>query len=86
MSQGKAYGPADLGPDGINSFFQRHRCGQFCNHKWFKPAIVGKAVIPMRQGTSMIAQLPTRQDRNPLQAFVRAFHDPVQDLVVTEYR
>ncbi|KAI1421947.1 kinase-like domain-containing protein [Xylaria sp. FL1777] len=27
MSQTQKYGPTDLGPDGIRSFFQRHRCG-----------------------------------------------------------
>ncbi|KAF8861838.1 kinase-like protein [Acephala macrosclerotiorum] len=66
MSQAQDCGPADLGPNGINSFFQRHRCGRFCSRQWAKPAVIGKAVFPMRQGTSMIAQLPTRHDRNPL--------------------
>ncbi|KAG4438838.1 hypothetical protein IFR05_005678 [Cadophora sp. M221] len=66
MSQTQEYGPADLGPDGINSFFQRHRCGRFCTRQWMRPAVAGPAVFPMRQGTSMIANLPTRHTRNPL--------------------
>ncbi|KAH8805129.1 kinase-like domain-containing protein [Xylogone sp. PMI_703] len=64
MSQLRSYGPADLGPDGIRSFFSRHRCGRFCNSAWSRPKIVGKAVFPMRQGTSMA--LPTRTSRMPL--------------------
>lgn len=66
MSQAQNCGPADLGPDGITSFFQRHRCGRFCQRHWMRPAVVGRAVIPMQQGTSMAARLPTRQSRNPL--------------------
>ncbi|CAD6452533.1 f29ab76f-7bac-4ac2-b085-9c8a1e4ffa76 [Sclerotinia trifoliorum] len=66
MSRAQNCGPADLGIDGIKSFFQRHRCGRFCDRNWMRPAITGKAPIPMRQGTSMIARLPTRQSRNPL--------------------
>ncbi|KUJ22179.1 kinase-like protein [Mollisia scopiformis] len=66
MSQAQDCGPADLGQPGINSFFQRHRCGRFCNRQWVKPGVIGRAVIPMRQGTSMIAHLPTRQSHNPL--------------------
>ncbi|ESZ89805.1 hypothetical protein SBOR_9811 [Sclerotinia borealis F-4128] len=65
MSQSHDYGPADLGPNGINSFFRRHHCGRFCKRQWLKPAIYGSALIPMRQGTTMIS-LPTRQNRNPL--------------------
>ncbi|KAJ8061769.1 hypothetical protein OCU04_009566 [Sclerotinia nivalis] len=66
MSRAQDCGPADLGLDGIESFFQRHRCGQFCNRNWMKPGITGRVPIPMRQGTSMVARLPTRQSRNPL--------------------
>ncbi|KAI1350370.1 kinase-like domain-containing protein [Xylaria sp. FL0043] len=68
MSQRGNYGPTDLGPDGIRSFFQRHRCGNYCRAEWQKPRYQGKAKIPMRQGTSMINPyyLPTRASRNPL--------------------
>ncbi|KAJ7301279.1 kinase-like domain-containing protein [Mycena albidolilacea] len=68
MSQGQDCGPADLGPDGIRSFFQRHRCGRFCKSGWTRPRILGQAVHPMRVGTTMInpAHLPTRPNRNPL--------------------
>ncbi|KAM0192458.1 hypothetical protein ACHAPC_001795 [Botrytis cinerea] len=65
MSQAHDCGPADLGNDGIKSFFERHRCGQFCDRNWVKPALTGRAPIPMRQGTTMECP-PTRYDRNPL--------------------
>ncbi|RYP79084.1 hypothetical protein DL771_000062 [Monosporascus sp. 5C6A] len=57
MSQARNCGPADLGPDGIRSFFQRHRCGKFCKKDWTRPKILGKAVFPMSQadGQRMIA-------------------------------
>jgi hypothetical protein len=66
MSQRQTYGPSDLGRDGICSFFQRHTCSQLCRGEWTRPKIVGRAVYPMREGTSMIAELPTRHDRIPL--------------------
>lgn len=59
MSQLQNCGPADLGRNGIDSFFERHRCGQVCGRDWMKPAIVGRAVHPMQQGTSMVARPPT---------------------------
>lgn len=66
MSQLQNCGPADLGPDGIRSFFSRHRCNQFCDQSWQKPRITGPARYPMRMGTSMAAPLATRNSRNPL--------------------
>ncbi|KAJ7213155.1 kinase-like domain-containing protein [Mycena pura] len=68
MSRGQNCGPTDLGLDGIRSFFQRHRCGSFCKSGWMKPRVIGRAVHPMRMGTTMInpAHLPTRANRTPL--------------------
>lgn len=31
------YGPADLGREGIISFFSQHTCGQYCRAEWTKP-------------------------------------------------
>ncbi|XMA20121.1 hypothetical protein WAI453_012912 [Rhynchosporium graminicola] len=53
MSPTQNYGPLDLGIDGINSFFSRHRCGFFCDKQWTKPPSTGPAVIPIREGSSM---------------------------------
>ncbi|KAI1751538.1 kinase-like domain-containing protein [Xylaria castorea] len=67
MSQVQTYGPTDLGPDGIRSFFHRHRCGRYCKREWQKPRSQGALLLlPMTQGTSMVARLPTRSGRNPL--------------------
>ncbi|KAJ6497436.1 kinase-like domain-containing protein [Mycena sanguinolenta] len=68
MSQNQNCGPADLGPDGIRSFFQRHRCGSFCKSVWSKPAVIGRPIYPMSSGTTMAnpSHLPTRASRNPL--------------------
>lgn len=66
MSKAHSCGPADLGMDGIMSFFQRHRCDAFCNRSWMKPPVLGKAKIPMHQGTTMEAYLPTRSSRTPM--------------------
>ncbi|KAI7909077.1 hypothetical protein M9X92_011842 [Pyricularia oryzae] len=65
MSQVQSYGPADLGPDGIRSFFQRHICGRFCRREWTRPRVIGRAAIPMRQGTTMTT-VPMRRSRYPL--------------------
>lgn len=67
MSQLQNCGPADLGPDGIRSFFLRHRCGAFCNRQWTRPRVTGGggAQVPMREGTTM-ARLPPRRGRQPL--------------------
>ncbi|KAL5884444.1 hypothetical protein ACKVWC_003416 [Pyricularia oryzae] len=65
MSQVQSYGPADLGPDGIRSFFQRHNCGRFCRREWTRPRVIGRAVIQMREGTTMMS-IPMHQSGNPL--------------------
>ena len=37
LSRKKLYGPTDLGPTGISSFFSRHVCNEFCRSHWSKP-------------------------------------------------
>ncbi|KAK6357589.1 hypothetical protein TWF718_001897 [Orbilia javanica] len=71
MSKANNCGPADLGIDGIMSFFQRHKCGAFCDRSWRRPPVLGKAKIPMHQGTTMQAYLPTRTSRAPLSPTLR---------------
>ncbi|KAJ2997176.1 hypothetical protein NUW58_g731 [Xylaria curta] len=66
MSQNQSYGPADLGPAGIKSFFQRHRCGNYCSSGWRQPHSSSAPTVPKRKGTSMVPYLPTRASRNPL--------------------
>lgn len=61
MSPSRTFGPTDLGPHGIDSFFHRHHCSRFCRSHWAKPEPVARAVIPMREGSSMaLASLPLR--------------------------
>ncbi|RWA09763.1 hypothetical protein EKO27_g5355 [Xylaria grammica] len=62
----RAYGPADLGPDGIYSFFRRHRCGSFCKRWWRTPTSQGVARFPMTRGTTMVPNPPARVRYNPL--------------------
>jgi len=53
LSRKKLYGPTDLGPTGISSFFSRHVCNEFCRSHWSKP----KDQLPYhaaQQGTSMV--------------------------------
>ncbi|KAI0401052.1 kinase-like domain-containing protein [Xylaria palmicola] len=64
MSQRLAYGPTDLGPEGIRLFFQTHRCGQFCKREWQRPRYRAVGPVPRMQGTSMRAYLPPRGARN----------------------
>lgn len=62
LSRFESYGPADLGTLGIDAFFARHKCNQYCNPRWTKPARLPRpAQIPMRQGTTMTRQRPGRQ-------------------------
>jgi len=68
MSKAQDWGPADLGQEGINSFFNRHRCNKYCRANWLKPNKAQKAVYPEGQRTTRIntSHLPKRLDRNPL--------------------
>jgi hypothetical protein len=37
MSRNQNYGVTDLGPDGISTFFARHRCTRYCKPHWTQP-------------------------------------------------
>ncbi len=63
MSLTTEYGPTDLGPTGMSTFFARHRCNQYCSELWIKPHDK-KVYFDINMGTSMI--LPTRQSRATL--------------------
>lgn len=52
LSRGKLYGVTDLGPRGISSFFSNHRCNEFCNTSWSRPADQTRYHRP-QMGTSM---------------------------------
>ncbi len=63
MSLTNEYGPTDLGSKGISTFFARHKCNQYCNAQWMKPADKNVYFNSIK-GTSMI--LPTRHSRATL--------------------
>ena len=52
LSRGKLYGVTDLGPRGISTFFSNHRCNEFCNTSWSRPADQTRYHRP-QMGTSM---------------------------------
>eukprot|EP00539_Tryblionella_compressa_P004166 CAMPEP_0178736306 /NCGR_PEP_ID=MMETSP0744-20121128/2366_1 /TAXON_ID=913974 /ORGANISM="Nitzschia punctata, Strain CCMP561" /LENGTH=371 /DNA_ID=CAMNT_0020388763 /DNA_START=335 /DNA_END=1450 /DNA_ORIENTATION=+ len=52
LSRKKEFGPMDLGPKGISTFFNRHKCNRFCGLHWLKPQDRTKYYQP-QQGTSM---------------------------------
>lgn len=37
MSNSREYGPTDLGPKGISSFFSNHLCNEYCCKEWRRP-------------------------------------------------
>ncbi|KAF6256657.1 hypothetical protein COO60DRAFT_1640542 [Scenedesmus sp. NREL 46B-D3] len=52
MSRSHSYGVTDLGPDGISTFFARHRRSCFCRGHWSRPR--NTAVhYAMSSGTTM---------------------------------
>ncbi len=64
MSRTGQFGPTDLGPDGISTFFARHECNSYCRRDWAKPARP-EAHFPERVGTSMV-HVNTMQGRTPM--------------------
>jgi hypothetical protein len=52
MSRRKVYGPTDLGPEGISTFFSRHECNEFCESNWTRPRDQ-RSHLKVRQGTTM---------------------------------
>jgi len=58
------YGPTDLGPTGISSFFSRHRCNEYCSKDWIVPRDRNR-YHHRNKGTSMI-HVSTQYDRNAM--------------------
>ena len=63
MSESREYGPTDLGPDGIATFFARHKCSKYCRPNWMTPSDKN-VYFKLQKGSAM--SLPTRQSRAPL--------------------
>jgi hypothetical protein len=52
MSTSKEYGPADLGDEGISTFFANHTCNKMCDAKWIIPNDK-KRYFEKRKGSSI---------------------------------
>lgn len=47
LSRKRNYGVTDLGEGGILNFFHHHRCNEFCNPAWRKPAFTKETYTPV---------------------------------------
>lgn len=71
----QAYGPTDLGPRGISTFFAHHQCNRFCRSNWGFPAD-HRAYFPKQQGSTMaMNHVPTRHSRPPMSAAVLPIYE-----------
>jgi len=64
-----SFSPTDLGVDGILSFFDKHRCGDYCRQDWAMPRSRSLGRIPIQRGTLMEdyqKHAPSLEDRQPL--------------------
>jgi hypothetical protein len=52
ISKATAYGPTDMGPEGIDNFFSNHRCNRFCQD-WMTPSNP-KNTMAYSSGTVML--------------------------------
>ena len=57
LSRDHRFGPTDLGPKGITTFFSQHVCNQYCRGAWTKPAKC-RQVLYVAKGTSMCMPPP----------------------------
>jgi hypothetical protein len=62
MSKTREYGPTDLGPRGISSFFSSHVCSDYCRKDWRRPSDQTR-YYPRTSHTSMEHHVPTRTSR-----------------------
>jgi hypothetical protein len=64
LSRNRTYGVTDLGANGIESFFHRHECNQYCQRKWSRPKYTRQSVH-VTKATTMIA-VRTMAGRPPM--------------------
>lgn len=65
LAQSRRFGPIDLGPEGIASFFARHRCSSYCRPQWTRPRDQ-TPYLQAQSSTSMMAcgaRAPTNANR-----------------------
>ena len=64
LSQNRAFGVTDLGPQGISTFFSYHTCSEFCRPHWLQPN-APRAFFRPTSSTSMMC-VPTQQGRRSM--------------------
>ncbi|KAK3373059.1 kinase-like domain-containing protein [Lasiosphaeria ovina] len=57
ISKSHGYGVTDLGPEGMRTFFHKHKCNEYCDKNWSTPSKPA-ARYPIVPGTTM---LPRRE-------------------------
>jgi hypothetical protein len=57
LSRDHRFGPTDLGPDGISSFFSTHVCNEYCRSNWARPRRPVQYFTPVA-GTTMTEHDP----------------------------
>lgn len=62
LSRTRQYGPTDLGPQGISSFFSNHVCNEYCRSEWRLPRDQTR-YYPRTARTSMEHHVPIRPTR-----------------------
>jgi hypothetical protein len=73
------FGPSDLGPAGISTFFSQHRCGRSCRRHWQKPADT-RCLLPVVSETSMTTgTAPGRDGGDRLDALEEGDEDEYDD-------
>lgn len=83
MSTARVYGPTDLGPTGISSFFSYHKCNEYCRSSWIMPRNHRGAVYKPTAGTTM-ELVPTVHSR-PGMTLIGGFHAAADDSYDSDY-
>ncbi len=68
LSRSMTYGDTDMGPEGISNFFAVHRCNNYCDPKWMKPAEPHNYYDPMRHTTVLHTKQRTESTEDEYEA------------------
>jgi hypothetical protein len=74
LSKNREYGLTDLGPEGISTFFARHKCNKYCRAHWRLPGNVqqhlrgvpGTTMLQPKQNDIMHIDAAPPPGRHPL--------------------
>lgn len=71
------FGPTDLGPEGIASFFAHHVCGSFCRGDWTMPRRTARAPYAPSARTSMAPPAPADVGAHSYDSYDCQWSDPM---------